>query len=118
MPGLLPQLLLALAVTVPAPVVQFTSILVLPCPAVIVPFEVVQVLAGCGETVATLKFTDALGHHVVGVAVIMLGIEGAPLIVTVLAWLTPGVHNDVLAVTLNGPLVNVGDTFNRMVGLP
>ena len=52
----------------------------------------------------------------------MPGVFGLPKIVIVLGMLVPDTHAVVVAVTLNDPLVNVGDTLNSIVvpygGLP
>ena len=53
-----------------------------------------------------------------GFGVIVPGVFGLPIMVIVLGILVPGVQANVLAVTDNCPLVNVGDTVNRMVVLP
>ena len=104
--------------TVPVPVPQVTSILVLPCPAVMVPLETVQLFVGCGVTDATLKVTNPPLHHDPGKAVSVPGVFGLPMMVIVLAILVPGVHAVVLATTVNDPVVNAGPTLNRIVVLP
>lgn len=74
---LVPQLLDAETVTLPVPVPQVTSILFEPCPAVIVPFETVQ-LYPVAEGTAVEKFTKPPLHQTGGLAVIVTGVAGAP----------------------------------------
>jgi hypothetical protein len=115
---LVPQPLLAITFTVPVPDPQVTSMLVLPCPAVMVPLETVQLFVGCGVTEGTLKFTNPPEHHNAGFAVMLPGVVGAPVNVIVLGVLVPGVQSDVLAVTVRLPVVKAGPTFNSIVVLP
>jgi hypothetical protein len=58
-PALKPQVLLAFTVTVPAALMapQVTSMLLVVCPASIVPLLTVQVYVGRGDAGVTLKFT-------------------------------------------------------------
>ena len=116
-PALVPQVLLAFTLTVPAAVApQVTSILLLPCPASIVPLETVQLYVGSGDAGVTLKFTNPPLHHTDGLGVIAPGLLGLPqMVLLVLAALVAGGHNVELATTVRNPLVKVGDTFNRMV---
>lgn len=102
----------------PVPVPHVTSILVLPCPAVMVPFETVQLLVGCGVTAVTLKVTNPPLHHDPGKADSVLGVLGLPLIEIVLGMLVPGVQAVVLAVTVRLPVVNEDPTLKRIVVLP
>ena len=115
---LAPQELLAVTFTFPLPVPHVTSMLVLPCPAVMVPFETVQLLAGCGDTDVTLKVTNPPLHHAPGNADSVLGVFGFPLIEIVRGVLVPGVHRVVLAVTVRFPVVNDDPTLKRIVVLP
>ena len=116
---LVPQVLPAVTFTVPVPIPHVTSILVLPCPAVIVPFETVQLLVGCGDRAAMLNVVNPPLHHVVGNALITEGTDGLPFrVLLVLGTLVAGAHNTEFATTDTVPLVNEFDTFSRMVALP
>src|SRR3954462_10453943 len=114
---LTPQVLLAVTLTLPAPVPQVTSMLLLPCPADMVPFGASQLYPGSGETDAMLKFTNPPLHHDKGFAVIVPGMPGLPTRVAVLAGPLPGVQALLLAVTDKVPVVNVDPTVNKMVGV-
>ena len=116
-PALWPQVLLAFTDTVPAAVTpQVTSIILLPCPASIVPLETVQLYAGSGDAGVTKKFTNPPAHQTDGLAVIAPGLFGLPqMVLLFLIALVAGGHNVELAATVKNPLVNVDDTFNRMV---
>ena len=64
----------------------------------------------------TKKFTNPPLHHTVGLAVIDPGLLGLPqMVLLFLGVLVAGGHNVELAATVKTPLVNVDDTFNRMV---
>jgi hypothetical protein len=89
--------------------------LLLPCPAVIVPLGVSQLYTGSGATGVMLKFTNPPLHQVPGRAVIVPGMAGLPTRVAVLAGPLPGVQALVLAVTDKKPVVNAGPTFNKIV---
>ena len=90
--------------------------LLLPCPASIVPLETVQVYIGSGAAGVMLKFTPPPVHHTSGLAVIAPGVLGLPQMVPlVLGALVAGAHNTELAATVKTPLVKEDDTFNRMV---
>jgi hypothetical protein len=91
---------------------------VLPCPARIVPLVTTQLFVGCGDTAATLKFTNPPLHHNAGFAVMAPGVEGVPNKLIVRAVLLPGVQVFIFAVTDNCPLLNADPTCNRIVVLP
>ena len=113
-----PQSFPALTLIVLLPLFIITSTLLLPCPASIVPFVTVQLYVGTGDAATTLKLTEPPEHHKTGFAVIVPGVEGAPVSVTDRVPLFPGVQRFVLATTLNVPLVKVFDTCSRMVVVP
>ena len=83
-----------------------------------VPFEVVQLYTGNGDTIATLKFTNPPVHHMAGFAEMDPGWFGFPAMLMVLGMLVPGVQAVVLAVTVKFPVVNDAPTLNRIVVLP
>ena len=89
--------------------------LVLPCPAVIVPLETAQLLVGVGVTDATLKFTNPPLHHDEGFAVMVPGVPGLPIMVIVLAGLFPGEQALLFAVTDKVPVVKLEPTVNKIV---
>ena len=90
--------------------------LLLPCPASIVPLLTVHVYVGSGAAGVTLKFTYPPLHHISGLAVIIPGLLGLPQkVLLVLTGLVAGAHNAEFATTVKNPLVKVGDTFNIMV---
>ena len=115
---LVPQVLLAVTFTLPVPVPHVTSMLLEPCPAVMVPLVTLQLYAGSGDTVATAKFTNPPLHHDVGLAVSVPGVLGLPVRTVVLAGLLPGVHSVVLAVTDKVPLLKLDNIFSWMVVVP
>ena len=65
-----------------------------------------------------LKFTNPPLHHDAGLAVMLAGTFGFPLMVIVLGMLLPGVQSDVVATTVKEPVLNVDDTLSRIVVLP
>ena len=111
-----PHKLLALTLTLPVPAPQVTSMLLLPCPASIVPLETVQVYTGSGDAGVTKKFTNPPVHQTAGLAEIAPGLFGLPQIVLLLLGaLVAGAQATELAATVKTPLVKVDDIFNRIV---
>lgn len=92
--------------------------LLLPWPAVIVPLLTLQLYAGSGATIVVLKLTKSPLHQLAGLDVMLPGTLGLPKMLMVLGTLVPGVQADVLATTVNCPVVNDEDTLSRIVVPP